>query len=348
MNRIGNMSRISVRRHGRTVALLLSAWLFAAAAVAQVNLDKVGQSTMNFQLVSVSARASALGDGFFAVCDGAEALFYNPAGVTEMKKAFDVNLMYTGWIAGISYAGGGFAWNLGDGGTIGLSALTVDYGTIHATRLLTASSQTQDVAYEDMGEMSNVGAYSFGLTYARALSKEFSIGGTVRYTGQNLGESMLASGLKKNSASLLVFDVGVKYYTGFRSFRFGMAFRNFSAQVKREQISEQLPLTFTLGVAMDMLDFISPDHSGETSLTLGADFLHSNNYSERVNMGLEYTMMGMFALRGGYQTNRDVASWSAGLGFFTTVEDYMVRFDYAYSQMKYFNGVNRFTLGFSF
>jgi hypothetical protein len=332
----------------RLVALLPCLCLCVSAAAGQVNLDKVAQSTMNFQLVSVSARASALGEAFYAVCDGAEALFFNPAGVTEMKNTYDVELMYTGWIAGISYAGGAFAWSLGDVGTIGLSALAVDYGTIHATRLLSTSSQSQDIAYEDMGDMINIGAYSFGLSYARALSKEFSIGGTVRYTGQNLGESWLAIGTKENSAAVLVFDVGVKYYTGFRSFRFGMAFRNFSAQVKREQIEEQLPLTFTLGVAMDMLDLVDPGHSTETSMTLGVDFLHSNNYSERVNMGLEYTMMGMFALRGGYQTNRDIASWSAGLGFFTSIEDHTIRFDYAYSQMKYFNGVNRFSVGFSF
>ena len=332
----------------KCVALLLVACLCAAGVEAQVNLDKVGQSTMNFQLVSVSARASALGDAVYAMCEGSEALFFNPAGVTEMKRTHDLNLMYAGWIAGISYAGGALAWNLGDIGTIGLSVLAVDYGTIHATRLLSMSSQTQDVAYEDMGDMANVGAYSFGLSYARALSQEFSLGGTVRYTGQNLGESMLATGLKENSASVLVFDVGVKYYTGFRSFRFGMAFRNFSAQVKHEQIEEQLPLTFTLGVAMDMFDLLDPGHSKESSMTLGVDFLHSNNYSERVNMGLEFITLGMIALRGGFQTNRDVASWSAGVGVFTSIEEYDIRFDYSYSQMQYFNGVNRFSLGFSF
>jgi len=332
----------------RPVAVLLIACLGISVSEAQVNLDKVGQSTMNFQLVSVSARASGLGEAVYAISSGAEALFFNPAGVTEMKKTCDLNLMYTGWIAGISYAGGAFAWDLGDIGTIGLSALVVDYGTIHATRLLSASSQSQDVAYEDMGDMTNVGAYSFGLTYARALNREFSIGGTVRYTGQNLGESMLSTGLKKNSASVLVFDVGVKYFTGFRSFRFGMAFRNFSAQVQREQIQEQLPLTFTIGAAMDLLDLIDPVHSAETSMTLGVDFLHSNSYSERVNIGVEFVTMGMFALRGGYQTNRDVASWSTGLGFFTSLDAYDLRFDYSYSQMKYFNGVNRLSLGFSF
>jgi hypothetical protein len=332
----------------KCVALLLVACLCAAGVEAQVNLDKVGQSTMNFQLVSVSARASALGDAVYAMCEGSEALFFNPAGVTEMKRTHDLNLMYAGWIAGISYAGGALAWNLGDIGTIGLSVLAVDYGTIHATRLLSMSSQTQDVAYEDMGDMAHVGAYSFGFSYARGLSQEFSIGGTVRYTGQNLGESMLATGLKENSASVLVFDVGVKYYTGFRSFRFGMAFRNFSAQVKHEQIEEQLPLTFTLGVAMDMFDLLDPGHSKESSMTLGVDFLHSNNYSERVNMGLEFITLGMIALRGGFQTNRDVASWSAGVGVFTSIEEYDVRFDYSYSQMQYFNGVNRFSLGFSF
>ncbi len=329
----------------RSLILLVACLVPAAAARSQVDLNKLGQSTMNFQLVSLSARASALGEAVYATSAGAEAIFFNPAGMVDAPRTVDASLFYTQWLADIGYFAGALAWDFGEFGSVGLSAMGVDYGTLNATRLV--SSATTEV-YEDMGEMANVGAWSFGLSYARAINTQFSIGGTVRYTGQSLGQSLLASGLKDNDAWKFVFDMGVKYHTGFRSFRFGMAIRNFSSQVRREEIDEQLPLTFTLGLAADMLEMFSPGGTRESALTLGVDYLHPNNYTERVNLGLEYTMFGAIALRGGYQTNRDAASWSAGVGFFTTLEERDIRVDYSYSQMDFFDGVSRFSLGVGF
>jgi len=322
--------------------------VFGTTVHSQVGVDKVGQTTMNFQLVSLSARASALGEAVYASSTGSEAIFYNPAGLAEMKKEYDANFMYTSWIADIDYLGGAVAWNAEDIGVFGVSAMWVDYGSIRSTRLLSASTQSDAIAYEDMGEMNNIGAYSFGVSYARSITDNFLLGGTMRYTGQNLGESMLSGGLVQNNAAKLIFDMGVKYYTGLKSFRFAMAFRNFSTQMKREKISEQMPVLFTMGAAFDFLDVLSPDHTDQQTLTVSADYLHPNNYSERMNIGVEYMTMGMFVARAGYQTNRDLASWSAGLGFMTKVNDYDVQFNYSYTPMEYFNSVNRFSLGFTF
>jgi hypothetical protein len=123
-----------------------------------------------------------------------------------------------------------------------------------------------------------------------------------------------------------------------------MAFRNFSAQLKREEVYEQLPLTFTIGAAMDLMDLAAPDHGAASGLTLSADFVHSNNYSQRLNFGLEYLVFGMLSLRGGYQTNRDIASWSAGVGVLTSLEDVELGVSYSFSRVKYFDGVNRLAL----
>lgn len=321
---------------------------FWSTSQAQVSLDRVGQTTMNFQLVSLSARASGLGEAVYASSIGSEAIFYNPAGLAEIKKQYDASIMYTAWIADINYVGGSVAWKAGDIGVFGISAMHVSYGTIRNTRLLGSASPSEDVAYEDLGNMNNLGAYSFGVSYARSITTNFLLGGTMRYTGQNLGESMLSDGLHENNAAKLVFDIGVKYYTGLKSFRFAMAFRNFSTQVKREKISEQMPVLFTMGTAFDLLDVLSPQHTDQQALTLTADYVHPNNYSERMNLGLEYITMGMFVARAGYQTNRDLASWSTGFGFFTTVKDYDLQFNYSYSPMEYFTSVSRFSLGFGF
>ncbi len=330
------------------ISILFS--LFVQTAYGQVGLNKLAQTTMNFQLVSISPKASAMGEAFVAIGKGAESIFFNPAGLDETARTFDVTLNMTQWIADINYYAGAVTWALGLYGTVGISMMTVDYGTIYGTSLVgTAEQQLYPLGYKDNGEVSNVGAYSVGLSYGKAISDQFLIGGNARLVGQNLGENILQGGeVKQNNASKLVFDAGVKYYTGFKSMRFGMAIRNFSSNVKREVIDEQLPLLFTMGLALDLLDIISPNHTKSSGLTIAIDYLHPNNYSERVNLGIEYILLSNIAFRGGYQTNRDIASWSAGIGLFSTIGNNDIEFNYSYSALDIFDNVNRFSLGIAF
>jgi len=324
------------------VLVMLSAGL--GVADAQVGLDKLAQSTMNFQLVSVSAKASGMGEAYYAFGTGADAIFYNPAAAAEMGEAtYNISLNYTQWIADINYYAGALSWNLRNYGTIGISYLAVDYGTINGTSINPAGG------YIDDGPVSNVGAYSIGLTYAKYISTQFLAGGNVRFVGQNLGDNTFYDGTTtKNSVTKLVFDLGVKYYTLYNDFRFGMAIRNFSSDITHEVYPEQLPLTFTLGGAIDLLDFADKNHDEGNSLTLAVDFLHPNNYSERLNMGMEYKMLGILALRGGYQTNRDIQSWSAGVGFNSTIGGTVWEVNYSFSKMDVFSNVNRFSLAVTF
>jgi hypothetical protein len=325
------------------VILIGLAWFSDSAA--QVGINKLAQSTMNFQLVSISARASALGEAYYTLGTGAESMFYNPAGLAETAQTYDVALNYTQWIADIAYLGGAAAYNLNEYGTVGLSVLSVDYGTIHGTQL--DPSKSSPTGYIETGDVSGVGAYSFGVSYAKAISDKFAIGGTMRYVTQNLGSNSFSDGTSRdNKASKLVFDAGVKYRTGFKGFSFGMAIRNFASNLKREAIDEQLPIAFTMGGAINLMEFISEDK--DQSLMLAVDFLHSNSYSERTNVGVEYNFMGMLALRAGYQSNRNIASWSAGAGFNTSLSGYDVQVNYSFSKMEIFDNVNRVSVNFAF
>ncbi len=335
-------------KYFKIILVTMVGLLFLPEAYGQVNLNKLGQSTMDFLLVSVSPKASALGDAYTTLGTGAVSMFYNPAGIVETRNKFDVTVNYTQWIADIKYLGGGLVYNMGNYGSVGVSFLTIDYGTIYATRLDPTLGNT---GYIDDGTLNNVGAYSAGLTYSKAISTKFLIGGTMKVVSQSLGENNYSNGVsKKNNATKLAFDAGVKYYTGYKNFAFGMAIRNFASNVKRELNDEQLPLTFSMGGAIDVMQFINPNMSpNDQDMTLAVDFLHSNSYSERVNIGLEYKLMNMVSIRGGYQTNRDIMSWSAGIGLNTTLAGSDVSVNYSYSRMEsFFSDVNRFSVEFGF
>lgn len=336
-----------IMRYLKILIITAIGLLYFSESYAQVALNKVGQSTMDFLLVSISPKASAMGDAYTSLCAGAESMFYNPAGLIDIPKSFDITVDYTQWIADINYLGGGIGYSLGNYGAVGLSFLTVDYGTIYATRL---SPTIGAAGYVEDGEMQNVGAYSFGLSYAKAISEKFSIGGTMKYVGQNLGQNDFSNGVsKKNDMAKLAFDAGIKFNTGFKDFIFGMAIRNFASNVKRELDDEQLPLTFTMGGAISIMEFINPEIIKDQNITLAVDYLHSNSYSERVNLGVEYKYMNMISLRAGYQTNRDIMSWSAGVGFNTSIAGNLVEANYSFSKIdSFFSNVSRLSIGFSF
>jgi len=319
----------------------------SSSAWAQVGLKKIAQSTMNFQLVSISPAASALGEAYSAIGKGAESIFYNPAGIVETDTPFEMRIFSTQWIADINYLAGALTWKSSNYGSIGLSFLTVDYGTLKGTSLISASEiSLYPHGYKETGDFS-AGANSIGLSYGKAVSHQFLVGGNVRLINQNLGQSNLADGVKENDISKLAFDAGVKYYTIERNFWFGMSIRNFSSNIKREVLSEQLPLQFTLGIAMNVFDLVVPALSQNHGLLLALDFQHPNNYTERTSLGLEYSLRDMFLLRGGYYSNHDLASWSIGFGVNSNLAGRPVIFDYSYSNMEVFDGVNRFSISFS-
>jgi len=150
---------------------------------------------------------------------------------------------------------------------------------------------------------------------------------------------------KDNKVNGLAFDFGTIFYPGWESFRFGMSIRNFAAEYEYERESFELPLQFTIGVAMDVMDMIGAQ---DQSLLVSVDAVHPRDFSERVNFGAEYTVFNIFALRAGYKTNHDNEGLTAGAGLFYEMSDMKLKVDYAYSDMEFFDAVHRISLGFSF
>lgn len=335
-----------------TIILVSSLLLFAQSTnlgsdgLDGVNLKKTGQTTMNFLLIPVSARASGMGNSFTALSKGVESVFYNPAGLTEMETKSEFFISTTKWPGDINYIAGAAAYNTGIYGAFALSFIVVDYGTIEGASLIPSSQAGSDpLGYTLTGDIKNVGAYSFGLSYVSQISDKFSIGGTMKYVGQQLGQSLGTDGnTSDNNANKLAFDVGVKFFPGIESLRLGMSMRNFSTSVRYHSFSSPLPIVFALGLNMNLMDIINKDIAKDHSFMLAAEFLHPNNYTDRINIGFEYTFMDVVSLRSGYETNHDILSWSGGLGVKQSLGGVIFHIDYSYSDTELFDGINRFSI----
>lgn len=331
-----------------TIAFALIIGLLAHTLQAQDK--KLAQTGMKFLSVSTDARMTGMSEASTAVdISSASAMFYNPSTLASLKDFSSLSFGNVSWIADINYLHAAIAFAPFDGnyGVIGFTFMSVDYGDFLGT--IVANNQQ---GYVDVGTFSPK-AYAFGISYARALSDKFSVGGSVKYAKQDLGGSVIdidSTGTyisENNKLGAVAFDFGVLYRTGFKSLNFGMSIKNFSTELKYKKETFQLPLTFRIGFSMDAMDLFNVDKSMH-SLLVSVDAAHPRDYSEQIYAGAEYTFMNTFSLRAGFVSPSDEHHFTAGFGVKRNLAGINLGIDYAYQPFGVFNTVHRFTFNFAF
>jgi hypothetical protein len=323
--------------------------LCTSTSLGQKENQKLAQAGMKFLSVGLSARQTALADAFTAVQGGSESMFYNPSGMSGLKGMTDVSLGMVQWIGDIQHywLAVAFApWD-GDYGVLGLSFQFTNYGEVQST---IRANNAQ--GYLDAGII-KPNASVAGLTYSKAISDRFAVGGTIKFVSQDLGtgyvqvtynttpggtdEGFYADSSQTVTNTLLVpaFDFGLQYKTGFKSLIFGMAVRNFSREVEYVKENFQLPLTFRIGLAMNMFDMLELDPS-EHALLLAIDAEHPRDYPEQLKIGLEYLFLNSIALRAGYVSPADEHQFSFGFGVQQKLAGIDFGLDYSYTPFGLF------------
>ena len=327
-----------------TFLVIVLCLLLVAPPAEAKSIKKVAQTGLQFLKVDMLARSAGMGGAFTMAGSGADAMFYNPAGLSELQSSVEAFGSMTTWIADINYMAGAVAKDLGNWGTVGVSFINADYGDdIQGTRV--AVGTDEGYSLHDIG---TVGATALGVSFARRLTNKFRVGAQVKYCMQQLGENLMpkTNEIKSNEVSGLAYDFGTIFYPGFKSLQIGMSIQNFSPQYKYEEEAFELPLTFRIGAAMNLFEVVGgPSNS---SLLLAVDALHPRDYTERLHMGAEYWFADLLAVRAGYKTNYDEESFSMGFGVKYSVGGIGLKVDYAYSDLGAFDGVNRITVGGTF
>lgn len=336
-------SRIIIIRRRIIITSLIVGGILVPSSKAYSEQKKLGQTGFQFLSVGSDARAGALSNAMTTVEMGSSSLFFNPAGMARMNGLFDVTLSQNNWIDNIKHNSLSLAVSPARGryGVLGMMVMTVDYGPIQGTMVW-----ENEKGYIDT-EIFRPAAFTFGFGYARPLSDKFAVGGVIKYTGQYLGKSVIEAGIdssaaRKNLAFATAFDFGTIYRTGFRSLAFGMSVRNFSNEIKFEKEKFQLPLTFRIGISMDVLEFAKTPMEPH-SLLVCVDTSHPRSYPEQLNMGIEYVLKDTYYLRTGYAFNRDERDIAFGCG----LDMFGMTIDYAYTPYGVFDNVQRITLRFS-
>jgi len=107
-----------------------------------------------------------------------------------------------------------------------------------------------------------------------------------------------------------------------------------------------LPLTFRIGVAMDVFK------NESNRLTMAVDALHPNDNTECLNVGSEYVINDMFFFRAGYKSlfQKDTEEGlTAGAGLaYRLLRNVRLKIDYAYADFGLLENVQRFSLALEF
>lgn len=315
--------------------------------------SKTGSTAAPFLNIGIGPRAIAMGGAFVASANDVSALYWNPAGAAKMNQSGAL-FAHSKWFADINYNWAGAVINMGDAGVVGVSVTNLDYGDMEITTLAESEGTGGTFTANDL---------SIALTYSKNLTDRFSIGGSVKYISQSIWNS---------SASTYAVDLGVLFHSDVYGLRIGAAITNLGGDMQitgsdlkiqhdidpsqygnNDQILATLdtdkfpiPLTFKIGVGMDVIDM--ENHR----FTLALDALHPNDNKESINVGAEYLIFDMIALRGGYKSLLlDNAEEGLTLGFglkYVFAPQMIIFMDYAYQEFGQLKNTQHFSVGVNF
>jgi len=317
-------------------------------------IGRVGTTAAPFLKVGVSARAMGMGEAYVTLAEDASGMFWNPAGIASVAGLQALFTHYV-YFADIAYDFGGVAVPVGGIGTFGAFVGYMDYGTIERTTIASPTGTGEEVS---------AGSIVAGVSYGRALTDRFSLGGNVKYIRETIWHS---------TASAFAFDVGVLYRTFFKNIRIGMSISNFGSSMQmdgRDMLVQYdltsaypsnlnahldtdrfpLPILFRVGISSN----ITGDLMGieEHDFIVALDAVHPNDNQEYLNMGTEVRLYHrLLSLRAGYReillADR-VGGFTFGIGFGIDIEGGRFEFDYANVQNGRLGNQSMFTGTMSF
>lgn len=333
---------------GIAVAILSLAATIAGAGT-ETRLGTSGASELR---LPVGAHSVALAGANNASVTGAEAMFYNPAGMAGSPNKTEVLFSNTQYIADMKVNYFAVSQQMGGFGSLGLSVKVLSIGDIPLTT---------EIAPEGTGELFSPTFSTMGLTYARQMTDRVNFGGTVYYVAERVLQT---------TSSGVAFDFGFQYDTGVRGVRFGFTMKNFgpaqefsgsdfernlrlgtddpqagNRTVALSSAQFELPSSFTAGATLPLVQ-------GVTTLTAHALYSSNSFGVDDGRAGLEWAWRKDIALRGGYKYSsdkNDLFGLSYGAGLRVPLGGSNLWVDYAGQQVSdFFDDVQHLSVSFTF
>lgn len=316
--------------------------IFLSQPILAATGGKRGTSGAQELLIPVGGRGTALGGSMIANVFGAEALYWNPAGIAQSPKQFDILFFHQNHLYDIAHVFTGFTAQIGEAGTIGLQVKYLDVGKIPVTTIDQPNGT---------GATYSPSFITYGVSFARNFTDMITLGATAKLVTEKVMEA---------SAVGFAFDVGLQYKTGVEGLLLGFVIQNIGDNMRfdGESLNEPntlyprrtflasfpLPTTIQIGISYDYrLDDVN------TIVMNGK--VQSNSFdTDQYVTGIEYNYNRQLFLRGSYEFHGDAQSDPFGKSMFTydfalgagvriqPTDETEVTFEYAFRNSDTFAG----------
>jgi hypothetical protein len=322
--------------------------VLAFSIICKAQNPNLGTSGAQFLQIPVGAKNTAMGGAATALTNDASSVFWNPAGLVNIKNV-RAHFSYLRWFNMFDLNAASVAYNMGDAGVIGAGLISFTTGKMEIT---TEEDPDGTGRYFDAADL------AVGLTYSKFLTDRFSVGITAKYVSQRIWNE---------TAEGIAFDIGTQYRLDFQNLTIAMTMSNFGSDMqfdgpdlditydkdtdyplsrltpaRLETETYPLPLNFQVGIGFDI-------YTAQFIKIKGAvDAVHPNDNSERLHFGTEFSFFDRLFLRGGYKYNYDDEDFTFGAGADIPFSGSFINFDYAYSMYDILPGVHRVSVEISF
>ncbi len=209
---------------------------FLTAAAQEIDNNAAvnrGITGANFLKIGSSPRAMALGGAYCSLADDAAAVYWNPAGLTQVK-GYEIAMMQNNWLPGIET---GFLSYVHS--PEGKAAYACSVNKMGADKILETKINANG-GYESTGNTFGAQDTMLIASYATSQSKGISIGSNLKFIQEKIAD--------KKSFSVAI-DSGILYQMGF--LKLGMAVQNLGTGLKFAEKRTKLPIGYRFGVSIN-------------------------------------------------------------------------------------------------
>ncbi len=287
---------------------------------------RLSSTGFGFLKLTTNARAVGMGDSYSAVGNDISAIFYNPAGITQMETERAAQAGYTSWVVGSTLGTGAFAVKTGIA-TFGISAIFFQSEEFEETTSQNPGGTGRIVRTSDV---------ALGFSVAKQLTDKLSYGAQIRWIKEDLDLV---------DFSTVDINFGTVFFTGYKSTRLSMTLRNLGADAAVVAQDARVPTVFYLAGAGEIYGNLGDPFS----LTVSAEQAFFTDYAARYYLGGEAWINNMLALRAGYKTGHTNEAWSVGAGLKADVSGQRINIDVSMSTADDFEEKPiRLTVGYGF
>ena len=248
-------------------------------------------------LIPTGAKGIALNGANNATVSGADALFFNPAGISNLGSGVETQFSNTDYIADIGMSYLALASNIGEN-TVALSIKTFDFGDIAHT---TAEDPTGMSGRTFSPQFLTITA-----GYSKAYTDRIRFGASIKLVNETIMQT---------DANSFAFDMGVQYAHGSLPLSLGIVLRNLGPkmQFSGSNLEQSMqPDESESGTITEHFQVIAQPFDLPASLNISATYAPIN--ALKLHGTFENNAFGFNQFHGGVEYNLNVAGMDVWVG----------------------------------